>query len=44
MKMNITVYLGATAGNDPKLTAAVDALGKRIGENGYDLISGGSTC
>lgn len=34
MKMNITVYLGANAGNDPKLQEAVEALGKWIGENG----------
>ena len=31
--MNITVYLGANAGNDPKLKEAVEALGKWIGEN-----------
>ena len=42
--MNITVYLGANAGNDPKLQEAVEALGKWIGENGYDLIYGGSKC
>ena len=39
--MNITVYLGANAGNDPKLQEAVEALGKWIGENGHDLIYGG---
>ena len=44
MKMNITVYLGANAGNDPKLQEAVEALGKWIGENGHDLIYGGSKC
>ena len=27
--MNITVYLGANAGNDPKLQEAVEALGDR---------------
>ena len=37
--MNITVYLGANAGNDPKLQEAVEALGKWIGENGHDLIT-----
>ena len=42
--MNITVYLGANAGNDPKLQEAVEALGKWIGENGHDLIYGGSKC
>lgn len=44
MKMNITVYLGANAGNDPKLQEAVEALGKWIGKNGHDLIYGGSKC
>ena len=42
--MNITVYLGAKAGNDPKLQEAVEALGKWIGKNGHDLIYGGSKC
>ena len=42
--MNITVYLGANAGNDPKLQEAVETLGKWIGENGHDLIYGGSKC
>ena len=42
--MNVTVYLGANAGNDPKLREAVEALGKWIGENGHDLIYGGSKC
>ena len=42
--MNITVYLGANAGNDPKLQEAVEALGKWIGKNGHDLIYGGSKC
>ena len=32
------------AGNDPKLQEAVEALGKWIGENGHDLIYGGSKC
>lgn len=40
--MNITVYLGANAGNDPKLQEAAEALGKWIGKNGHDLIYGGS--
>ena len=39
--MNITVYLGANAGNDPKLQEAAEALGKWIGKNGHDLINGG---
>ena len=42
--MNITVYLGANAGNDPKLQEAVEALGKWIGKNGHVLIYGGSKC
>ena len=31
--MNITVYLGANAGNDPVLAAAVRELGSWIGAN-----------
>ena len=42
--MNITVYLGATPGNDPALEEAVRALGAWIGENGHDLVYGGSRC
>ena len=42
--MNITVYLGSTPGNDPALEEAVRALGKWIGENGHDLVYGGSRC
>ncbi|MBR4905711.1 MAG: TIGR00730 family Rossman fold protein [Clostridia bacterium] len=42
--MNITVYLGATPGNDPALEKAVRALGTWIGENGHDLVYGGSCC
>lgn len=40
--MNITVYLGANEGNDPALKQAVWELGTWIGENGNDLIYGGS--
>lgn len=40
--MNITVYLGANAGNDPSLQAAVRALGTWIGESGNTLVYGGS--
>ena len=40
--MNITVYLGACAGNDPALKQAVRELGAWIGENGHALIYGGS--
>lgn len=40
--MNITVYLGANEGNDPKFRSAVEALGKWIGESGNDLVYGGS--
>ena len=40
--MNITVYLGANAGNDPTLTEAVRELGTWIGECGNRLVYGGS--
>ena len=40
--MNITVYLGANAGNDPALKEAVRALGAWIGNAGHALIYGGS--
>ncbi len=40
--MNITVYLGANAGNDPSLKEAVRALGCWIGNAGHALIYGGS--
>ena len=40
--MNITVYLGANAGNDPALRDAVRALGRWIGESGNALVYGGS--
>lgn len=40
--MNITVYLGALEGSDPRLTEAVEELGAWIGENGHTLIYGGS--
>lgn len=40
--MNITVYLGANAGNDPALAEAVRELGSWIGANGYRLVYGGS--
>ena len=42
--MNITVYLGSTPGNDPALEQAVRALGTWIGENGHNLVYGGSRC
>ena len=42
--MNITVYLGATPGNDPALETAVRALGTWIGKNGHNLVYGGSKC
>ena len=42
--MNITVYLGATEGNDPALKTAVKALGTWIGSNGHSLVYGGSRC
>ena len=40
--MNITVYLGATEGNDPALCEAVEALGTWIGASGNTLVYGGS--
>lgn len=40
--MNITVYLGAFEGKDPKLAEAVRELGKWIGESGNFLVYGGS--
>ena len=40
--MNITVYLGASEGNDPAMKQAVRELGTWIGENGHALIYGGS--
>lgn len=40
--MNITVYLGANAGNDLTLTKAVRELGTWIGESGNRLVYGGS--
>ncbi|MBQ0079286.1 MAG: TIGR00730 family Rossman fold protein [Eubacterium sp.] len=40
--MNITVYLGATEGNNPQLKAKVAELGNWIGANGHRLVYGGS--
>ena len=40
--MNITVYLGANAGNDLTLTEAVRELGTWIGDSGNRLVYGGS--
>ena len=40
--MNITVYLGASNGNDQNLILASRELGKWIGENGHTLVYGGS--
>lgn len=40
--MNITVYLGASEGNDPMLKKAVCELGSWIGESGHSLVYGGS--
>ena len=42
--MNITVYLGASEGNDPKLKDAVRELGAWIGKSGNSLVYGGSKC
>ena len=40
--MNITVYLGASVGNDPAFLPAVRELGTWIGANGHALVYGGS--
>ena len=40
--MKITIYLGASAGNDPALKQAVQELGRWIGESGNALVYGGS--
>ena len=40
--MNITVYLGANEGSDPRLGSAVRELGRWIGQNGHALVYGGS--
>ena len=40
--MNITVYLGANAGNDPALGKAVQELGQWIGQSRHALVYGGS--
>jgi len=39
--MNITVYLGASSGNDPTLETSVRALGRLIGKSGNALVYGG---
>ena len=40
--MNITVYLGASSGNDPTLESSVRELGRLIGKSGNALVYGGS--
>lgn len=40
--MNITVYLGASVGNDPAFLPAVRQLGTWIGRSGHALVYGGS--
>lgn len=40
--MNITVYLGANEGNDPRLQKSVEELGTWIGSSGNALVYGGS--
>ena len=40
--MNITVYLGASSGNDPTLESPVRALGRLIGKSGNALGYGGA--
>lgn len=40
--MNITVYLGASEGNDPSFQEITEQLGTWIGSHGHHLIYGGS--
>lgn len=40
--MNITVYLGASNGNDSAFQQAIRELGKWIAENGHTVVYGGS--
>lgn len=40
--MKIAVYCGSTAGNDPAFVNAAFELGVWMGENGHELIYGGS--
>lgn len=40
--MNITVYLGANEGNDPRRRKSVEELGTWIGSSGNALVYGGS--
>ncbi len=40
--MNIAVYLGSSAGNNPVYREAVEKLGQWIGKSGHTLIYGGS--
>ena len=40
--MRITVYLGSNPGKDPAYARAVEELGAWIGEQGMDLVYGGS--
>ena len=41
--MNITVYCGASIGNDEKYKKAAQSLGKWIAEKGYSLVYGGGS-
>lgn len=40
--MNIVVYLGSTAGNNPHFKEAAESMGKWIGESGNTLVYGGA--
>ena len=40
--MNITVYLGASDGNDESFKSAIKELGTWIGTSGNTLVYGGS--
>ena len=42
--MTICVYLGSSEGNSDIYKAAVKELGNWIGQNGHDLVYGGSHC
>lgn len=43
MKKLITLFAGSSLGNDDTIARSADALGKAIGQEGFDLIYGGGT-
>ena len=40
--MNVTVYMGSNPGKNPQYREAAEDLGRFIGENGHNLVYGGS--